>query len=267
MENQEPGQPQEAPPVAPEPMAAPPEAPTVEPQAAPVVTPAPPPDDIEARVAQLEQENLRLRGAQSAADKRAAQMQAAYDQAAYELQRQQAAQLQAQQAYDAQAVEGMDDEQRRLYEAQKAARAYYQQAQAYQQQAVTAQWRAHLDSEYNRHIREGIPQGVLDEAVKPYQASPNPEDVKSAMTLAANNYWRQEAMKAKGATPVAPPPAPGPQAQVPQPPQVTSHTQASQITTFEEDAMALAEETKKTGKSTVYELLKRRDEEFERQKR
>jgi hypothetical protein len=186
-------------------------------------------------------------------------VQAQYDQAAYELQRQQASVLQQRQAIEAQAVEGMDDEQRKLYEAQRAARAYYDETQRLRQEGHIREWRGYLDTEYNRHVREGVPQTALDEAVKPYQHSPNPQDVHNAMTQAATNYWRQQAM---GKQPTQPPPT-QPQA-VPRAPNVTSHSQRAQVPSLEEDLMGLAEKTAKTKKSTVYEALKRAGEESKR---
>ena len=254
MTYQEPSMPQGvATPPAP-PQAAPGVAPTeavTAPQAPPVTgqtTPPVPAEDVTQKLRDYEETVRRLKGAQSAADKRA-----------YDLQQQYAGQMaqlqQQQQALEQQRIEQLPEgPEREIYEARRVAQQFQQAYQQAQGELQRSQWQNHLIGEVQRVMNTGVPEPYLVEKIQPHQYSQNPQDVLWALKEAEAAYWREQAKRPQQpqAQPAAVPTYNQP---TPQGPMVTSHRLGEQPPALMETLESLAERTKRTGESTVFEAF------------
>jgi len=222
-------------------------------------TPPVPTEDVTQKLREYEETVRRLKGAQSAADKRA-----------YELQQQFEAQMaqlrQREQDVERQRIEQLPEgPEREIYEARRVAQQYAQQAQQYQAELQRAQWQNHLMGEVQRIMNTGVPEAALVEKVQAHQYSQNPQDVLWALKEAEAAYWREQARKPvqqPQSQPVAVPTQTN--QSMPQVPPVTSHRLGEQPPALMETLESLAEYTKRTGESTVYQAFEAAEDSLRR---
>lgn len=274
MTDQFPGQAQQAQPPPVLPQAAPPTvaatAPAVQaPQTSPQTAPT---DDVEARARQYQEQLERIKGTQAAEARRYAQQQREWQ----EREAQYANQLQQmqQQLTKTQLAELPEEDRNRIQLQQM-----QQQLEAERQRNTELQWRQRLTDVATQYQAQGVPLDVMQGAT---QYARRPDEAETAIHLAAAEYWRQKALNANQASPIqAQPPVQG-QPQMPQqqpvqpqqqpaqtmqqayrpaPPPVTSHSQAAQPSAIEDDLSALAERTEKSKTNTVFEALRRLEQE------
>jgi hypothetical protein len=250
MSQEQPGQVQPVPPfvpgATPSPAGAPPAAAATVPQAPPP-TPAPS-TDTEAKLKAYEEQLNRLKGTQSAEARRFAQ-----NQAQLKAERDQLAAQAAQMQQQLQSIQmqNVPEEQRAAVQYQQ----LQQQLEQERQNNAALQWQSYLSNMARQHTSQGVPEEVLAQAANQAQ---RPDEAAYLMQNAAANYWREQALRAQQPPQSAPVAQPQPQSmQRPIAPSVTSHTQAAQPSSLEDDLQGLAEVSRKQGKNTVYEALKR----------
>lgn len=278
MDNQLPGQAQQAqpPPVPPAPQAAPPTVAATAPPVAQAPQPSPqtaPTDDVETRARQYEEQLRRVQGTQAAEARRYAQQQREWQ----EREAQYAQQLQQLQGQltKTQLAELPEEDRNRIQMQQ-----LQQQLEQERQRNVELQWRQRLTDVATQYQANGVPLEVLQGAA---QYARRPDEAETAIHLAAAEYWRQRALSANQTPPLQEQPmqqqTPQPQQQPaqqpvqqpaqqtmqqayrPAPPPVTSHSQAAQPSAIEDDLSALADRTQKSKQNTVFEALRRLEQE------